>query len=141
MAYWILKSEPSTWSWDQQLARGEKGTHWDGVRNHQAAINLKAMKVGDQGFFYHSGEERAVVGLVTITKPAYPDPSDPEGRFVMVDVKAHKPLPKPVTLAAIKAEPKLKDILLVRQGRLSVSPLDAASFALICRMGGLAKAG
>ena len=140
MGYWLLKSEPSTWSWNDQLSRGEKGTHWDGVRNHQAAINLKAMKAGDQAFFYHSGDERAVVGIVKITRIAYPDPSDPDGRFVMVDVKASKALPKPVTLAAIKAEPKLKDIKLVRQGRLSVVPLAPEEFALICRMGGLTKA-
>ena len=141
MGYWILKSEPSSWSWQQQLARGEKGTHWDGVRNHQAAIHLKAMKPGDRALFYHSGEERAAVGIVEIIRSAYPDPSDPEKRFVMVDVKAIQPLPKPVTLASIKAEPKLKDIALVRQGRLSVSPLDREEFALICRMGGFAKAG
>jgi predicted RNA-binding protein with PUA-like domain len=139
MAYWIVKSEPSSWSWAQQLARGEKGTPWDGVRNHQAALHLKAMKPGDRALFYHSGEERAVVGIVEITRPAHPDPSDPAGRFVMVDVKALQPMPKPVTLAAIKAEPKLKDIALVRQGRLSVSPLDREAFALICRMGGLSK--
>jgi predicted RNA-binding protein with PUA-like domain len=139
MAYWLVKSEPETWSWDEQVKKGEKGTAWDGVRNFQAAANLKAMKVGDQAFFYHSGEERAVVGIVKVTRTAYPDPSDETGRFVMVDVKAHKPLPKPVTLAAIKAEPRLKDIKLVRQGRLSVSPLAPEEFALICRMGGLAK--
>ena len=140
MRYWIVKSEPSTWSWDQQAARGEKGTHWDGVRNHQAALNLKAMTPGDRALFYHSGEERAVVGIVEVTRAAYPDPGDPTGRFVMVDVKAAEPMPEPVTLAAIKAEPKLAAIALVRQGRLSVSPLDREQFALICRMGGLGKA-
>lgn len=139
MAHWLLKSEPSTWSWDDQTARGEKGTHWDGVRNHQAAGNLKTMKMGDRALFYHSGEERAVVGIVQVTKPYYPDPSDETGRFGMVDVKAVKPFPKPVTLAAIKAEPKLKAMALIRQGRLSVVPVADEEFAQICRMGGLVK--
>jgi len=137
MAFWLMKSEPDTWSWQEQEKRGAKGTPWDGVRNHQAAINLKAMAKGDRAFFYHSGDERAVVGILEVIKTAYPDPSDPAGRFVMVDVKALAALPEPVTLAAIKAEPKLKDITLVKNSRLSVQPLPAADFALIARMGGL----
>jgi predicted RNA-binding protein with PUA-like domain len=115
----------------------EGRAHWDGVRNHQAAANLKAMKVGDRAFFYHSNEGLAVVGIAEITKTAYPDPSDKSGKFVMVDLKPVAPLKQPVTLAAIKAEPQLKDIALIRQSRLSVQPVDAAAWKLICKMGGV----
>jgi predicted RNA-binding protein with PUA-like domain len=135
MAYWLMKSEPSTYSWDRLLKEGRTG--WDGVRNHQAAIYLKAMKKGDRVFFYHSGESPEVVGVVEVTKEAYPDPSDASGRFVMVDVKPLKPLPKPVGLSAIKAEPALAQMLLVRQSRLSVSPVEEGHWKLIARMGGL----
>ena len=137
MAYWLFKSEPSTWSFAQQVACGTKGTHWNGVRNHQAANNMKAMVPGDLGFFYHSNEERAVVGLVEVIKPYYPDPSDESGRFGMVDIKALKAVPNPVTLAAIKAEPRLADMALVRQSRLSVMPINDSHWALICKMGGV----
>ncbi|HZT52554.1 MAG TPA: EVE domain-containing protein [Stellaceae bacterium] len=135
MQYWLLKSEPSAYSWEQLVKDGR--THWDGVRNFQAAKNLKTMQRGDHAFFYHSGEERAVVGTVEIAKEAYPDPGDPEGRFVMVDVKPLKPAKTPVTLAAIKAEPKLKGMALLRQGRLSVVPVSAAEWAVLCKMAGL----
>lgn len=132
MRHWLLKSEPSSYSWDQLVA--DKRTHWNGVRNHQAAINLKAMKSGDHAFFYHSGEGPTIVGIVEIVKEAYPDPSDPDGRFVMVDVKALRPVKAPVTLAAIKAEPKLADLALVRQSRLSVVPVAEPEWKLLCKM-------
>ncbi len=133
MKYWLLKSEPSAYSWEQLVKDGR--TQWNGVRNHQAAINLKAMKKGDHAFFYHSNEGKEIVGIVEITREAYPDPSDSEGRFVMVDVKPVKPVKTPVTLAAIKAEPKLADFKLVRQGRLSVVPVTGEEWRLICKMG------
>jgi predicted RNA-binding protein with PUA-like domain len=128
MNYWLVKSEPETWSWDDQVAK--KVEHWDGVRNHQAANNMKAMKVGDRAFFYHSGGERAIVGIVRVVKTYYPDPSDASGRFGMVDVEA-------VALAQIKAEPALARLALVRQSRLSVMPVDAESWKRICRLGGV----
>ena len=133
MAYWLIKTEPGAWSWDDQLR--DQVTNWDGVRNHQAANNLKAMKKGDLALFYHSVNEKQVVGVVEVVKEAYPDPKDKSGRFVMVDVKAVKPFNKPVTLAAIKGEPRLKDIALVRQSRLSVMPIGAEEWRLICAMG------
>jgi predicted RNA-binding protein with PUA-like domain len=135
MQYWLLKSEPSSYAWEQLVKEGH--THWNGVRNFQAANNLKAMKRGDHAFFYHSGEDRSIVGTVEIVKEAYPDPSDPDGRFVMVDVKALKPVKTPVTLAAIKAEPKLKSLALVRQSRLSVVPVADAEWKILCKMAGL----
>lgn len=135
MAYWLIKSEPGAYSWEQLVKDGR--TNWSGVRNFQAAANLKAMKPGDRAFFYHSGEGPAVVGIAEITKAAYPDPSDKEGRFVQVDVNPVEPVKTPVTLAAIKAEAKLKEMKLVRQGRLSVSPVTAEEWKLICKMGGV----
>ncbi len=135
MAYWLVKSEPGAWSWEDQVKAG--ATNWDGVRNPQATSNLKAMRKGDRAFFYHSGEERQIVGIVEVVKEFYPDPKDKSGRFGMVDVKTVGPVPKPVTLAAIKAEPKLAALALVRQSRLSVVPIDAGSWALLARMGGL----
>lgn len=135
MAHWLMKSEPSSYSWDQLVADGR--THWNGVRNHQAANNLKAMKKGDRVFFYHSNEGLAVVGIAEVVKEYYPDPSDASGRFGMVDIKPVAPLKKPVTLAAIKAEPKLAELGLVRQSRLSVSAVDDAAWKLICKMGGV----
>jgi len=135
MQHWLVKSEPASYSWDQMVADGH--TNWNGVRNNQAALNLKAMKRGDRAFFYHSGEERAVVGVIEIIKEAYPDPGDPAGRFVMVDVKAMMPVKTPVTLAAIKAEPKLKSLALVRQSRLSVVPIGAAEWEVIAKMAGI----
>ena len=135
MSYWLMKSEPSAYSWEQLVKDGR--THWNGVRNYQAANNLKAMKKGDRAFFYHSNEGVAVVGIVEIVKEYYPDPTDETGRFGMVDVKPVMPVKTPVALAAIKAEPKLAELPLVRQSRLSVSPVDAASWKLICKMGGV----
>ena len=135
MAYWLIKSEPETWSWDAQVKKGVEA--WNGVRNHQAAANLKAMKKGDQAFFYHSGATKEIVGIVDIVKEAYPDPGDKAGVFVMVDVKASKPVPKPVNLATIKGDPKLNHLLVARHSRLSVSPVDDAAWKHICKLGGL----
>ncbi len=133
MAFWLMKSEPGAWSWDDQLKAG--AAEWDGVRNYQAANNMKAMKLGDRVFFYHSVKEKQVVGIVEVVKEYYPDHTDASGRFGMVDVKAVKPFTEPVTLAQIKAEPRLAEIALVRHSRLSVLPLKAAEWKLICKMG------
>ena len=135
MAYWLMKTEPGDYGWDRLVADGE--TEWTGVRNHQAKANLMAMKRGDHAFFYHSNEGKAVVGIVEVTREYYPDPTDDTGKFGMVDVKAVKPLATPVTLDAIKAEPKLKAMSLVNNSRLSVQPVTDAEWALVCRMGGL----
>ena len=135
MAYWLLKSDPDSYPWRRMAADGR--TAWDGVRNHQAANNLKAMRAGDRAFFYHSQADKAIVGIVEIVEEYHPDPSDASGRFGMVEVEAVGPLPAPVTLAQVKAEPRLKDLALVRHTRLSVMPIDAPSWALICRMGGV----
>ncbi|WP_341915643.1 EVE domain-containing protein [Ferrovibrio terrae] len=135
MNYWLMKSEPSAWSWDSQVKK--KVESWNGVRNYQAANNMKAMKLGDRAFFYHSVDEKQIVGIVEVCKLYHPDPTDETGKFGMVSVKALFPLKTPVSLAQIKAEPKLKDLALLRQSRLSVSPVDAASWKLICKMGGV----
>ena len=137
MAFWLLKTEPETWSWDQQQKKGAKGEPWSGVRNHQAAANMKAMKPGDRAFFYHSGEERRIVGIVEMTGTYRPDPTDESGRFGLVIVKAERALPELVTLAAVKASPKLRDMVLVKNSRLSVQPVTAAEWKLVCAMGGL----
>jgi predicted RNA-binding protein with PUA-like domain len=136
MAHWLLKSEPSTWSWEQQVAAGAKGTFWNGVRNHLAKIQMMSMKKGDRGFFYHSNDERAIVGIVEIIKEYYPDHTDESGKFGMVDVKAVKALKHPVTLADIKAEPRLADMVLVKNSRLSVQPVTDAEWKLILGMAG-----
>jgi len=133
MAYWLIKSEPGAWSWEDQVRDGV--AEWDGVRNHQAANNMKAMEPGDRAFFYHSVDEKRIVGIVEVVKTYYPDPSDPSGRFGMVDVKALMPMTRPVTLAEIKAEPRLGELALVRQSRLSVLPVGPEEWALICAMG------
>ena len=135
MRYWIVKSEPHAWSWDQQVKKGVEP--WNGVRNYQAANNMKAMRLGDRAFFYHSGEERAIVGIVEIVKEYYPDHTDESGRFGMVDVKTVGPVKTPVTLAAIKADERLKDLALVRQSRLSVVPVDDAQAKILCQMAGV----
>ena len=137
MAHWLMKSEPSTWSWEQQVEAGAKGTFWNGVRNHQAKLNLMAMRKGETAFFYHSNEDRAVVGIVEIIKTFYPDPTDESGKFGMVDVRAKKALVKPVPLAAIKAEPKLAKMALVTNSRLSVQPVTDDEWRIVCAMGGL----
>jgi len=133
MAYWLFKSEPGAWSWDAQVKKGVEA--WTGVRNHQAANNMKAMKIGERGFFYHSVDEKRIVGIVEVAKEYYPDHTDASGRFGMVDIKAVKPLKRPVTLAQIKAEPRLANLALVRQSRLSVTPIGDAEWKLICAMG------
>ena len=132
MAFWLMKSEPGSWSWDDQEREGT--THWDGVRNHQASNNMKAMMRGDRIFFYHSGKERRIVGIVEVVKGYYPDHTDSSGRFGMVDVKALKPVTAPVTLAQIKAEPRLAGLDLLRQSRLSVVPVGAAEWRILCAM-------
>jgi predicted RNA-binding protein with PUA-like domain len=137
MNYWLVKSEPSTWSWDMQVAKGAKGEAWTGVRNFTARQNLKNMKKGDKAFFYHSNEGKDVVGIAEVIKEAYPDPTDKTGKFVCVDIKADKPLAKPVTMAAIKAEKKLAGMALVKYSRLSVQPVTAEEWKLVCKMGGL----
>ena len=138
MAYWLMKSEPNAWSWDQQVKAASKGAEWTGVRNHTAKLNLMKMKTGDQGFFYHSNVGKAAVGIVEIIREYYPDPTAKPGEpWVVVDVKAVTPLPKPVTLDAIKAEPKLKAMMLVNNTRLSVQPVTADDWKLVCKMGGL----
>ena len=134
MAHWLIKSEPSAYSWDQLVK--EKRTAWTGVRNFQAMANLKAMKSGDRCFFYHSGEGKEIVGIAEVVKTAYPDPTDKEGKSVAVDVKAVGPVKQPVTLAAIKADPKFKDFKLVRQSRLSVVPVTDEHWKLIAKMSG-----
>jgi len=137
MRHWLLKSEPSTWSWQQQMAAGAAGTHWNGVRNHLAKQQMMAMTRGDLGFFYHSNEGKEIVGIVEIIKEYYPDDSDPTGKFMMVDVKAVKPLKKFVTLADVKATPALAKMSLVTSARLSVQPVTAAEWKVICKMGGV----
>ena len=137
MAYWLLKSEPECWSWDQQKREGKKGAEWDGVRNFQARNHMRAMKKGDLGFFYHTGDEKQIVGIVEVIAEYKPDPTDETGKFGLVDVKAVKDVPKPVTLAAVKADPKLKTMVLVREARLSVQPVTEAEWKHICKLGGV----
>ena len=139
MAYWLLKSEAESWSWDQQKKAGAKGAEWTGVRNYQARNNMRAMKTGDLGFFYLSGADKAVVGIVKVVKQAHPDSTDETGQWECVDVAAVADLPQPVTLAAIKANPKLKDMVLARVSRLSVQPVSSQEWSMICKLGGLAK--
>ena len=137
MAYWLMKSEPGAWSWQQQVKAGGKGEAWTGVRNFQARANLMKMKEGDRGLFYHSGEDKAAVGIVEIIREHYPDPTAKGEPWVVVDIKALQALLKPVTLAAIKNEPKLKDMVLVNNSRLSVQSVTADEWKLVCKMGGL----
>jgi predicted RNA-binding protein with PUA-like domain len=136
MNYWLVKSEPGKWSWDDQVKT--KTTHWDGVRNPQATNNMKAMRVGDRAFFYHSNEGKEVVGVVEIAREFYLDPKDETGKFGMVDVKAVAPLKSPVTLAAAKADPLLANMVLVKNSRLSVQPVTPEEWARIAHLGGLA---
>ena len=136
MAHWLFKSEPTTWSFDQQIAAGEKGTFWNGVRNHLAKKHLMAMQVGDRGFFYHSQEDKAIVGIVEVIKPYYPDHTDETGKFGMVDVRAVKALKKKVTLARIKAEPRLAGMTLVNNSRLSVQPVSDEEWRIVLELAG-----
>lgn len=133
--YWLMKSEPSSWSWDDQQAKGDVGEGWDGVRNYQASNNMKAMAVGDLAFFYHSVNEKQIVGIVEVIELYHPDPTDASGRFGMVTVKAVKSMARPVTLAEIKADERLAEMALVRQSRLSVTPVTAAHWAILMEMG------
>ncbi|BAT57537.1 EVE domain protein [Variibacter gotjawalensis] len=139
MAYWLIKSEPNVWSWDQQIKKGATGEAWTGVRNHTAKQNLEAMKKGDKAFFYHSNEGKEIVGIAEVIREAYPDASDKTGKFVCVDVRAKEPLPRPVTLAEIKEDAKLKAMALVKYSRLSVQPVTAAEWEHICKLGGMKK--
>lgn len=138
MAYWLFKTEPSSWSWEKQVARGDKGEPWNGVRNYQANNNMKAMKLGDRGFFYHSVDEKRVVGVVEVIGLWRPDPSDASGKFGMVQVKAVAPLTTPVTLEQVKADPALSEMVLAKNSRLSVQPVEAAAWKRICKLGGVA---
>jgi len=138
MAYWLMKSEPGSWSWTQQVKAGAKGEAWTGVRNFQAKSNLMKMRRGDRAFFYHSGEDKAVVGIVEVARESYPDPTAKKDEpWVVVDVKAVEPAKQPVTLAAIKAEAKLRNMVLVRNSRLSVQPVTVEEWKIVCKMGGL----
>jgi predicted RNA-binding protein with PUA-like domain len=135
VAYWLMKTEPEDYGWDQLVADGI--ATWDGVHNHQAARNMRAMRAGDRAFFYRSMQDPAVVGVMEIVGEAYEDPDDPKRSFVLVDVRAVKPVVREVPLKQIKAEPRLQDLALVRQSRLSVSPLDDQAWRLICEMAGI----
>ena len=137
MAYWLVKSEPGAWSWDEQVKAGAKGTPWTGIRNHTAKQNLAKMKKGDRAFFYHSNEGKEIVGIVEVIKEAYPDPTDKTGKFVCVDFKADKPMKTPVTMAAIKADKKFAEMALVKYSRLSVQPVTADEWKAVCKMGGM----
>jgi predicted RNA-binding protein with PUA-like domain len=137
MAYWLFKTEAETFSWEMQKKKGAKGEPWSGVRNWTAAGNMKAMKKGDLGFFYHTGDEKRIVGIVEVIGEYRPDPTDETGKFGLVVVKAVKDMPKPVTLADVKATPKLAEMSLVKSFRLSVQPVRDAEWKLICQMGGL----
>ena len=137
MAYWLFKSEAETWSWDQQVAKGAAGQEWDGVRNYQARNNMRAMQVGDLGFFYHSNVEKAVVGIVEVIALAHPDSTTDDARWECVDVKAVRPVPKPVTLDMCKGDLRLKDMVLVNNTRLSVQPVTEAEWKVVCELGGV----
>jgi len=135
MAHWLMKTEPDDYDWDRLVADG--GTEWSGVRNFQAAANMRAMKAGDAAFFYRSVVDPAILGIMRIAKECYPDPADATGKFVLVRVRAERKLALPVTLKAVKADPRLADMKLVRQGRLSVSPVSDEHWRIICQMGGI----
>ena len=137
MNYWLVKSEPSTWSWDQQVARGAKGEAWTGVRNHAAKLNMMRMKKGDLAFFYHSNEGKEIVGIAEIIKEHYPDPTDASGKFVCGDIKAEKPLKSPVTLELLKHDRRFAKMALIKLSRLSVQPVTADEWKAICKLGGL----
>ena len=137
MAYWLLKTEPEEYSWDDLTKKAAKGDAWTGVRNFTARNHLKAMRKGDRVFIYHTGDEKQIVGVAEVVRESYPDPTDEKSVFLSVDVKALDPLPKPVTLAAVKADKKLADMALVKYGRLSVQPVTDAEWKIVCKMGGL----
>jgi predicted RNA-binding protein with PUA-like domain len=137
MRYWLFKSERSTWGWDDQVARGDKGEQWDGVRNYQARNHMRDMTVGDRGFFYHSQSEKAVVGIVEVIAEVHPDSTSDDPRWECVDIKAVRPMPRPVTLAECKDDARLAGMVLVNNTRLSVQPVTEAEWAVVCELGGL----
>ncbi len=137
MRYWLFKSEPSTWSWDQQVAKADNGEEWDGVRNYQARNFMREMKVGDRGFFYHSQTEKAVVGVVEVIAEAHPDSTTDDDRWECVDIKALWPVEAPVTLEMIKADPRLDDMVLVKNSRLSVQPVTPEEWKVVCGLAGI----
>ena len=137
MRYWLFKSEPNTWSWEQQLAKGDAGEEWDGIRNYQARNNMRDMKIGDRGFFYHSLKEKAIVGVVEVCKEIHPDSTTDDPRWECVDVKAVASVKTPMTLAMAKAEPRLKDMVLVNNTRLSVQPVSPEEWQVICEFIGV----
>jgi predicted RNA-binding protein with PUA-like domain len=136
MRYWLFKSEPGTWGWDDQVAKGDTGEEWDGVRNYQARNNMREMKLGDRGFFYHSLKEKSIVGVVEVIAEVHPDSTTDDDRWECVDIKAVGPMPTPVTLEDCKAAPELSDMVLVNNTRLSVQPVTEREWQVICRMGG-----
>ncbi len=136
MAYWLFKSEPGAWSWEDQVAKGAEGEEWTGVRNYQARNNMRAMKIGDLGFFYHSVDEKRVVGIVEVSALSAPDSTTDDPRWDCVHVRAVAPMPNPVTLEMCKAEPRLKDMILVNNTRLSVQPVTEAEWKVVCELGG-----
>ncbi|UWR02909.1 EVE domain-containing protein [Ruegeria conchae] len=135
MAYWLFKSEPSTWSWDQQVAKGDAGEEWDGVRNYQARNFMRQMQIGDRGFFYHSQKDKAIVGIVEVCAEAHPDSTTDDERWECVDIKAVRPFATPVTLDQIKADERLGEMVLVKNSRLSVQPVSDAEWQVICGLG------
>jgi predicted RNA-binding protein with PUA-like domain len=137
MAYWLFKSEPGSWSWTQHKAKGKDGEEWTGVRNYQSRNSMRAMKVGDKGFFYHSGGDKAVVGIVEVVKAAHRDSTAKEGDWDCVDIRALMDVTQPVTLDAIKAERRLKEMVLVKNSRLSVQPVTAEEWKIVCELGGV----
>jgi predicted RNA-binding protein with PUA-like domain len=139
MAHWLVKTEPNSWSWEMQVKKGAKGEPWTGVRNFTAQQNLARMKKGERVFFYHTNIGKEIVGIAEVGKEAYPDPTDATGTFMVVDIVAVEPLPKPVTLVAVKAEPRLKDMALVKYSRLSVQPVTDTEWQIVCQMGGMRK--
>ena len=137
MRHWLFKSEPSVWGWKDQMAKGDAGEEWDGVRNYQARNFMRQMALGDRGFFYHSQKEKAIVGIVEVIALAHPDSTTDDARWECVDIKAVRPVKTPVTLAMIKADPRLNEMVLVRNSRLSVQPVAASEWAIICEMAGV----
>lgn len=135
MRYWLFKSEPDKWSWDDQVAKGDAGEEWDGIRNYQARNNMREMAIGDRGFFYHSNAGKDIVGIVEVCALSHPDSTIDDPRWDCVDIRAVRPFVTPVTLAQIKASPELADISLIRQSRLSVAPITAEEWVILCRMG------
>jgi predicted RNA-binding protein with PUA-like domain len=136
MAYWLFKSEPDAWSWDQQVAKGDVGEEWHGVRNYQARNNMRAMQIGDLGFFYHSNVGKEIVGIVAVCATSHPDSTTDDPRWDCVDIKAVKPIPRPVTLEEAKADPRLSEMALVKNTRLSVQPVTEGEWKIVCALGG-----